>query len=82
MMKQQLWRKVATLLPALLFSICTMAQQHDVKGVVTDEDQLPILKEFTRNFDDHIYLMPIPIGQLDALEMSAEEIAAYQNPGY
>lgn len=41
-MKQQLWRKVATLLPALLFSICTMAQQHDVKGVVTDEDQLPI----------------------------------------
>ncbi len=42
MMKQQLWRKVATLLPALLFSICTMAQQHEVKGVVTDEDQLPI----------------------------------------
>ena len=41
-----------------------------------------ILKEFTRNFDDHLYLMPIPIGQLDALEMSAEEIAAYQNPGY
>ena len=42
MMKQQLWRKVATLLPALLFSFCTMAQTHDVKGVVTDEDQLPL----------------------------------------
>ncbi|MBO7432372.1 MAG: TonB-dependent receptor [Salinivirgaceae bacterium] len=41
-MKQQLWRKVATLLPALLFSFCTMAQTHDVKGVVTDEDQLPM----------------------------------------
>lgn len=42
MMKQQLWKKVATLLPSLLFSFCTMAQTHDVTGVVTDEDQLPI----------------------------------------
>ncbi len=28
------------------------------------------------------YLRPIPQGQLDGLEMTAEEKAAYQNPGY
>lgn len=28
------------------------------------------------------YLRPIPQGQIDALEMSEAEVAAYQNPGY
>jgi hypothetical protein len=28
------------------------------------------------------YLRPIPIGQLDGMEMTAEEKAVYQNPGY
>ena len=28
------------------------------------------------------YLRPIPQGQIDALQMSAEEKAAYQNPSY
>ena len=41
MMKLQLWRKAATMLPALLISFCTMAQ-HSVSGNVTDESQLPI----------------------------------------
>lgn len=30
----------------------------------------------------YMYLMPIPKGQLDGMEMSDEEKAAYQNPGY
>jgi len=40
------------------------------------------LLEFTRDLDEHLYLCPIPQGQLDGLEMSEDEIAAYQNPGY
>ena len=42
MMKLQLWRKAATMLPTLLISFCTMAQQHSVSGTITDESQLPI----------------------------------------
>lgn len=42
MMKHQLWKRVATALPALLFSFCTMAQTHSVSGTITDEGQLPI----------------------------------------
>ena len=45
---------------------------------VTDTE----LVEYTRDLDEHLYLFPIPQGQLDGLEMSEEEIAAYQNPGY
>jgi len=36
----------------------------------------------TRTIDAHHYLRPIPQGQLDGMEMSADEKAAYQNPGY
>jgi len=36
----------------------------------------------TRSIDKHHYLRPIPQSQLDAMEMTAEEKAAYQNPGY
>ena len=36
----------------------------------------------TRIIDAHHYLRPIPQGQLDGMEMSASEKAAYQNPGY
>jgi len=40
-------------------------------------------KTFTRTINKAIhYLRPIPQGQLDRLEFSAEEKAAYQNPGY
>ncbi len=41
-MKHQLWKRVAAMLPTLLFSFCTMAQSHSVSGVITDESQLPI----------------------------------------
>ncbi|MDX5436854.1 MAG: RagB/SusD family nutrient uptake outer membrane protein, partial [Pontibacter sp.] len=36
----------------------------------------------TRNIQPHHYLRPIPQGQLDAMEMSGGDKAAYQNPGY
>lgn len=36
----------------------------------------------TRSIDKHHYLRPIPQGQLDAMEMTDAEKAAYQNPGY
>ncbi|WDF66047.1 RagB/SusD family nutrient uptake outer membrane protein [Flavobacterium sp. KACC 22763] len=36
----------------------------------------------TRTIDPHHYLRPIPQGQIDGMEMSADEKAVYQNPGY
>lgn len=40
------------------------------------------LEEFQREIKPEYYLSPIPQDQLDGLEMSDEEKAAYQNPGY
>ena len=37
---------------------------------------------FTRTIEPYMYLFPIPQGQLDGMEMTAAEKAAYQNPGY
>ena len=40
-------------------------------------------KTYTRTINKAIhYLRPIPQGQIDRLDMTAEEKAAYQNPGY
>ena len=36
----------------------------------------------TRTIEKYHYLRPIPQGQLDGMEMSEAEKAAYQNPGY
>jgi starch-binding outer membrane protein, SusD/RagB family len=36
----------------------------------------------TRSIQPFNYLRPIPQGQLDGMEMTADEKAAYQNPGY
>jgi len=36
----------------------------------------------TRDIKPYLYLRPIPQGQIDGMEMIAEEKAAYQNPGY
>jgi starch-binding outer membrane protein, SusD/RagB family len=36
----------------------------------------------TRTIEPKHYLRPIPLGQLDGMASSAEEKAAYQNPGY
>lgn len=35
----------------------------------------------TRTIEKHHYLRPIPQGQIDGLEMTVAEKAAYQNPG-
>lgn len=37
---------------------------------------------FTRSIQPYLYLRPIPQPQIDALDMTAEEKKAYQNPGY
>ena len=39
-------------------------------------------QRFNRTIQPHHYLRPIPQGQLDGMEMTAEEKLAYQNPGY
>lgn len=36
----------------------------------------------TRTIQPHHYLRPIPQGQIDGMELSAEQKVAYQNPGY
>ena len=36
----------------------------------------------TRNIQPYLYLRPIPIGQLNNMQMSAADLAAYQNPNY
>jgi len=57
----------------------TIAKTYTICGTAIG-DHTP--KTVTRLIDDHHYLRPIPQGQLDGLEMTAEEKAAYQNPGY
>ncbi len=36
----------------------------------------------TRNIQPYLYLRPIPLGQLNNMQMSAADLAAYQNPNY
>ncbi|GAA4728974.1 RagB/SusD family nutrient uptake outer membrane protein [Flavisolibacter ginsenosidimutans] len=46
----------------------------------TAGDHTPVT--VSRSIDSHHYLRPIPQGQIDAMQASADEKAAYQNPGY
>lgn len=43
-------------------------------------DHTPV--KVKRDIQPYLYLRPIPQGQIDGMEMSAAEKAAYQNPGY
>lgn len=43
-------------------------------------DAIP--KTYTRTIEKYHYLRPIPQGQIDGMEMSADQKKAYQNPGY
>lgn len=43
-------------------------------------DHTPVV--YTRSIPNNLYLRPIPQGQLDGMEMTADEKAVYQNPGY
>jgi hypothetical protein len=47
---------------------------------ITYGDHTPVT--YTRNIQPYLYLRPIPQGQIDALQNTAEEKKAYQNPGY
>ena len=49
---------------------------HIAGSGYTDKD----LEEFKRDIPAGYYIRPIPQGQLDGMEMTAEEKAAYQNP--
>lgn len=44
------------------------------------KDRTP--QTFTRTIEPKHYLRPIPLGQLDRMELSDEDKLAYQNPGY
>jgi hypothetical protein len=37
---------------------------------------------YTRNIQPYLYLRPIPQGQLDGMDATADQKTAYQNPGY
>ena len=39
-------------------------------------------QKYTRTIEDYMYLRPIPTSQLNGMEMTDQERAAYQNPGY
>jgi hypothetical protein len=39
-------------------------------------------KTITRNIQPYLYLRPIPQGQIDGMEATTSQKAAYQNPGY
>ena len=51
---------------------------HIAGSGYTDKD----LQEVKRDIPAGYYIRPIPQGQLDGMEMTAEEKAAYQNPAY
>jgi len=57
----------------------TIAKTYTICGTAI-ADHTP--KIYTRLIDNHHYLRPIPQTQLDGMEMTTEEKAAYQNPGY
>ena len=45
-------------------------------------DHTPVTYSRAANIKPQFYLRPIPQGQLDGMEMTADEKAKYQNPGY
>jgi hypothetical protein len=56
-----------------------LAGTYEIAGP-TYGDHTP--QTFTRTIEPKYYLRPIPQGQIDGMEMTAEEKQAYQNPGY
>lgn len=55
------------------------AKTYQICGSATGDHTL---KSYSRNIKTYMYLRPIPQGQIDALQMSDADKAAYQNPGY
>ncbi len=56
-----------------------LASSYQIAGVNYGDHNAQTV---TRNIQDYLYLRPIPLGQLNNMQMSAADIAAYQNPGY
>ncbi len=56
-----------------------LAGSYQIAGT-TYGDHNP--QTITRTIEPKFYLRPIPQAQLDGMEMTADEKAAYQNPGY
>lgn len=59
----------------------SIGHEKEKNGQMVKDYGSPV-KNFTRVIEPYHYLRPIPQGQIDALQMTAEEKAAYQNPGY
>lgn len=56
-----------------------IAASYEICGA-TAGDHTPVV--VNRTIELKFYLRPIPQGQIDGMEMTADEKAAYQNPGY
>lgn len=56
-----------------------LAGEYHIGGMTFAEHTNALNKS---NITKDMYLRPIPQGQLDGLEMTKEEKAAYQNPAY
>lgn len=56
-----------------------LAGSYKIAGTAKG-DHKPV--KVTRSIQPFLYLRPIPQGQIDGMEMTTEEKAAYQNPGY
>jgi hypothetical protein len=55
------------------------ADTYEIAGINATDTQA---ETFQRQIEKFHYLRPIPSGQIDGLDMTDEEKAAYQNPGY
>ncbi len=56
-----------------------LASTYEICGTAKGDHKAVTVK---RDIQPYLYLRPIPQGQLDAMELTVEEKAAYQNPGY
>lgn len=56
-----------------------LASTYQIAGVAKGDHKAVTV---TRTIQPFHYLRPIPLGQLDAMQMTAEEKVKFQNPGY
>ncbi|MNK70318.1 SusD family protein [compost metagenome] len=56
-----------------------LAKSYTIGGVALTDHTA---KVYNRTISNYMYLRPIPQGQMESMELSAGELAAYQNPGY
>ncbi|TDX86729.1 RagB/SusD family nutrient uptake outer membrane protein [Epilithonimonas xixisoli] len=56
-----------------------LAKSYTIGGTALT-DHTP--KTYNRTISNYMYLRPIPLRQMESMELSPAELAAYQNPGY